>query len=316
MKGVIFGSGLVGMVAKHALPDWEIVPFRRSRFFSFSPPLADNFVTRDKEVDDLMASLGGAISPAFYRRTFSINGQLTSDYDQTLCEAWLHKLFGPDVPPQSTAYFSKRMTLPIYDVRANKLYEALQNKYVDELKAGSALGQVTGIGDHHYVRGGKRFDFDHAISTIPLGALLSLSGKTQPLGDWLPIHYLHVKSTSIDLEGANQALVVDGILDFFKVTCLHPGHYMFQSTSAINNPGAYLLPIIGVSEILDGTMMADVIPSGPIPQLDWLDGHGIFCIGSCAQGDWCADIGSNLLRLVRYVQRGFVDAKPTTIRVG
>ena len=42
---VIFGAGVVGLIARHVLVgNWQIVPFGRSRFFSFNPPLDDNFM--------------------------------------------------------------------------------------------------------------------------------------------------------------------------------------------------------------------------------------------------------------------------------
>jgi hypothetical protein len=170
-------------------------------------------------------------------------------------------------------------------------------------------GDVTEIGAHYYVRGGQRFEFEHAISTIPLNALSKLINKNGIDFKALPVYYLHVFSTKIDLEGANQALVADDELDFFKVTNIAKNHYLFYFLREIQQPGSYLLPIIGHADILDGTGVADVIPTGAIPNIDWLEDYGIFCIGSCAQFDWCADFGSNILRLVRYAERGYKPLK-------
>lgn len=305
---VIFGSGIVGLVAKTVLSgDWTIVPFGRSRFYSFNPPLADNFITRDAEIDGLMRDLGDAsIQPHFYRRAYSYEGKLVDTPDKTVCEIWLEKIFGHSVPSQAPHYWAKRLVTPIYDMRTNKLYEQLQNRFLGSLKEEAAKGEVTEIGKHYFVQGGQRREFDHAVSTIPLSALLNLIGSSNGLAlESLPVYYLHLRSKTIDLEGANQSFVVDKVLDFYKVTNIAKNHYMFYFLQDIEMPGAYLLPIIGAADIIDGTKMDDVIPAGEMPDLNWLDEYGIFCIGSHAQHDWCADVGSNFLRLVRYAQRGY-----------
>jgi len=309
MANFIFGSGIVGLVAKEVLAGpWQIVPFRRSRFYSFSTPLADNCIIRDKDLDPLIEALGGRLAPMFYRRAYSIQGQLVGTHDPALCTLWLQKIFGTQVPAQAPAYWANRLTSPIYNVHINKLYEQLQNKHLATLKEEAAKGEVTAIGDHQFIRGGATVDFDNIISTIPLSKLLKLLNQPGSLEAPLPaqpLHYIHLESRTINLEGYNQALVVDDVLDFFKVTCLAPRRYLFYSTRDIPNPGAYLLPIIGVAEIIDGTAIADALPMGNMPDLSHLEERGIFCVGALAQHDWCADIGSNLLRLTRYAQRSY-----------
>lgn len=310
MPNVIFGSGIVGLIAKYILAgDWRVVPFAKSRFFSYNPPLDDNFIIRDKEIDEAINAFGGKISSHFYRRFYSLDGQLISEHDENICIAWLSKIFGNDYPPQSLPYWSRRLVVPIYDLRTNRLYEKLSNHFMPTLVEENKKGSVTEIGAHYFIQDGRRVDFDNAISTIPLNTLLGLMNRDGVSLKAIPVHYLHVYSSKIDLEGANQALVADGILDFFKVTNIAKNHYLFYFLHEIPQPGAYLLPVIGHADILDGTSVADTIPLGSIPNIDWLDEYGIFCIGSCAQFDWCADLGSNVLRLVRYSERGYKPSK-------
>ena len=202
--------------------------------------------------------------------------------------------------------------MPIYAVRVNTLYQHLQNEYLGELKEEAAKGLPTEIGDHYFVRGGVKVEFDNAVTTIPLPALLKLMGKEGPLPS-RDEHFVLVKSSKIDLEGCNQSLVVDNILDFHKVTALTPNTYMFSFLSEIPHPGAYLLPIIGNADVLDGTKVANSIPTGPLPDLSFLEQGGIFSVGSYAQWDSCADVGSNLLRLIRYAARGYKPAPSKTI---
>lgn len=314
MTNVIFGSGIVGLLAKRFLGgDWTVVPFSRSRFYSFNPPLGDNFVTRDDEIDQPIREVTGDATPFFYRRCYSVGGQLVKDHDQALAERWVNKVYGADnVPGHAVPYLMKRMVMPIYAVRVNVLYQHLQNEYLSELKEEAAKGLPTEIGDHYFVRGGVKTEFDNAVTTIPLPVLLKLMGKEGrlPARDE---HFVLVKSSKIDLEGCNQSMVVDNILDFHKVTALTPNTFMFSFTSEIPHPGAYLMPIIGSADILDGTKVANAIPAGPLPDLTFLEQAGMFSVGSYAQWDSCADVGSNLLRLIRYAARGFKPAQSKAI---
>lgn len=306
MTNVIFGSGIVGLIAKYLLAgDWEIVPFHRSRYFSFNPPLADNFISRDADIDEAMVALGGKISPHFYKRVYSYKGALLSEHNEDICRMWFQKIFGDSVPSHSIHYWKRRLITPIYDIRVNQVYERLLNHFMPTLVTESRKGDVTEIGPHYFVRNGQKVEFDNAISTIPLNILLKLMNRNGVDLKAINLHYLHVQSDKIDFEGANQTLVADGIFDFYKVTNISKNHYLFYFVREIMQPGTYLLPIIGRGDILDGTSIGDALPIGEIPQLEWLDDYGIFCIGSNAQWDWCADVGSNILRVVRYSQRGY-----------
>ncbi len=299
MKNVIFGSGIVGMVAKKVLRgNWTIVPFSKSRFYSHFPPLADNFISVDKDIDLLMKDLTGNTDVHFYRKGFSVNGELVTNFDGAVCGALLHKMFGNRIPSQSIPYMKNRMTMPVYRTRANELYLKLQAEHQQELVSEAGLGQVTEIGKHYFVRNGVKQEFDHAICTIPLPVLMGLMGLESQLTA-LPEHFVLVRSSKIDLEGCNQVFVADRELLFYKVVNISKGFYVFCSLVDIPNPGAYLMPIVGLADIVDGTMIDNAVPSGDMPDLGWLVEYGISCVGSYALWDWCADVGSNLLKLVR-----------------
>lgn len=322
MNGVIFGSGIVGLVAKKVLSgNWTVVPFGRSRFYSYNPPLADNFISADQGIDQLIRDLTGDQRTYVYTRAYSQDGRLVTEHDESVCSAWLSKIFTSHrrdhglvtgevptadlLPGQALAYMTRRLTFPVYGTRVNQLYQNLQNEYLGALKEEAAKGQVTEIGKNYFVRGGQRHEFDRAISTIPLGALLDLMGRESRLLTYADEHFVLVKSGTIDIEGFNQALVADPILDFYRVINVAPQLYLFCFLVDIPAPGNYLMPIIGAADVIEGTKLPQAIPTGQTPNLDWLDEYGISCVGSHAQHDWCADVGSNLLRLVRLAQRGF-----------
>ena len=313
---IILGSGIIGLLAKLILgQDWKIIPFYRSRYFSFNPALDDNFIIRDEKLDSFVNDMMGQLNvPVYmYKRVWSINGQLVSQFDKELCHSWMYKIFGQELPSQSQVYFADRMNLFVYDIRINQLYQNLCNQYISELQIENSEGQVTEIGDHYLIRGGKRLDFDNAISTIPLDSLLKLIGVTHSL-QAKTVHYLHVETENLDFEGANQMLVVDQLIDFFKVTNIAPNRYLFYCNNNIQNPGNYLMQFMRQFDILDGTSIDGTIPIGLIPKIDIVEKNGVFCVGSSAQWDWCMDVSSCILRLLRYSQRGHKPFQPTEIK--
>lgn len=303
---VIFGSGIVGLLAKLILgPSWKIVPFYRSRFFSFNPALDDNFIIRDDDIDpfvrEMLADIGLKIF--IYRRAWSIQGELMSEWDAGLCQDWLFKIFGSQIPQQTEIYMQNRMNLSVYDIRLNVLYQQLVNTFLDELKQESTKGTVTAVGNHHFIRNGVREDFDNLVSTIPLNALCQLMGNNQELPA-KTIHYLHLQTEELDFEGFNQSLVVDPIFSFYKATNVAPNRFLVYCHEEIPDPGIYFMNFMSKFDILDGTSVAEAIPMGPVPKLANLEQAGIYCVGSNAQWDWCMDVGSCILRLLRYAERG------------
>lgn len=298
---VIFGSGLVGLIARHILgPSYKIIPFYRSRFYSFNPALDDNFLVRDKRTDDFVCSInnGKLGSTYLYKKAWSIAGQLVNKYDAELCYSWCYKLFGNHIPSQSFKYWEKQIDVFIYDLRLNQLYERLCNNYMNEIKESHAAGPVTEIGDHYYVQGGNRYEFDKAISTIPLPVLNKLM-KLELILDAKTIHYLHIETDSLNFESNNQVMVVDKDFDFYKVTNVAPNRYLMYCHVDIANPGSYLMPFMERFDIIDGTSIQDAIPCGEIPSLALYESKGIECVGSNAQWDWCMDVSSCIIKLMR-----------------
>jgi hypothetical protein len=293
-------------------PSWTVIPFYKSRFFTYNPALDDNFVIADDELDVFIREITGEIKPQRfpYRRSWSIGGELYPEFDRSICEDWQRKIFGQHAPPQTLPYLFTKMTLNVYDIRCNQLYANLLQQSYEDLKVEAAKGEITQIGDHHIVRNGVREDFDHCLSTVPLNVLCKLMNANiqLPAKD---LHYLHVETEDLDFEGYNQALVVDEIFDFFKVTNVAPNRYLFYCHKDIQNPGVYLMSVMQKFEILDGTSITDALPMGPIPKLDAVEQYGIYCVGSYAQWDWCMDIGSCILRILRYTNRG---NKPTSFK--
>lgn len=310
---IILGSGLIGLMAKFILgPEWTVIPFYRSRFFSYNPALDDNFVICDDELDPLIREFTKEIRPARfpYKRAWSIGGELFGDFNEQICGDWLHKTFDGHVPPQTSPYLSTKMNLQVYDIRANQLYQDLLTTYYTDLKAEAEKGPITQVGENHIVRNGVQIDFDKCISTIPLNKLCELMNAKVDLPS-KTVHYLHVETEDLDFEGYNQVFVVDDVFDFFKVTNVAPNRYLIYCHNDIQNPGIYLMSVMQKFEILDGTSIEEALPMGPMPKMTAVEKYGIFSVGSYAQWDWCMDIGSCMLRILRYAKRG---SKPSGMK--
>lgn len=315
---LILGSGIVGLMARHILgDDWTVIPFGKSRFYSFVPPLDDNFIIHDPQLDPLMSELGYRTTPVWLQRAFSIAGELVrTDPGGILALDWLHKLFGSNYPAHAPSYLASRMGFFVYNqVRTTDLYGTLTQRYRPALLAEQAKGVPQKIGDHFIIRNGVKTEFERVVSTIPLTHLVDLMGGTHTLKSKTS-HHIHMQTGSLNFEGASQVLVVDHGLAFYKATILAPDRYSFCLHQDVSNPGAYFMPIIKDYELLEGTQIADSILLGNMPSLDFLDGSDIFPVGSYAQHDWCADVGSNFLRLLKYAGRGEKAATPKIILPG
>ena len=297
---IILGSGVIGLMAKHMLGDnWTVIPFNRSRFYSFTPALCDDYIIRNEELDTNIADIiGYKPNLIAHQKAWSINGELTKKPDKTLAEAWLYKAIGPNIPEQYKLYYDQMMTFK-YDLKITHLYDRLMSTYIKDLKAESAKGNVEEIHDHYIIRNGKRTDFDKCISTIPLNKTLDLIGYKHTLKS-LNMHVTYLTSNTINLEGADDALVVDKLLSFYKVSKICNNEYILYWHEDVENIGPYLMNIIPNFDLLSGTTVPDAIILGTPQGLDILEKYGIFSVGCYAEWDWCMDVGSCILKLLRY----------------
>lgn len=302
---VILGSGIVGLLAKAILGDnWKVIPFYKSRFFSFNPALDDNFIIADPDIDPFVKDLMGSAPAKFnYNRAWSIQGQLYPSFDQAICGDWLGNIFGQQVPGHAVAFNKDRMSFNVYDIRLNEIYKSLVSQYMPELAEESAKGLVTKISDHKIIRGNDILEYDQIVSTIPLNTLCDLMGYDADLQS-KPIHYIHIATKELDFEGYNQVMVADNSFGFFKAANIAPGRFLIYCQEEIPDPGAYFMAFMQNFDIIDGTSIDNAITLGDMPSLEAFEKQDIFCVGSYAQWDWCADVGSNIKRLVRFANRG------------
>ena len=304
MSKYIFGSGLVGLLARKLLgPSYTIIPFYKSRFFTFNPPLDDNFIICNDNIDYIIKNVFSNLRKFVYRRRYSFEGNILS-YNKNVCENFVYKVFGYDIPGQVIPYLSKSTVFgdpstndfEVYDLRCNNIYAELMQEYKEEIERGLALGPVTYLNKEIVELGGKKLEYSQIVNTIPLNAFCDLAKTPQNLKA-KPVSFLHIETESLNFEGCNQLLVADAGLAFYKVTNVAKNRYLFYFIEEVFNPGIYLMPIIpGPFDVLDGTRVDNYIPLGQLPSNNF---SNVVHVGSYAEWDWCVDIGSCILRLAK-----------------
>lgn len=293
----ILGGGLIALLARDILGDgWTIIPIGRSRYFSYTPAIADNYVVKDPVIDEYMHKF--AIIPLMYKIGYSIAGQIL--YNPTIpLPQYLAKVYGDAIPPQAMAYWRSKSEHFGYGDCA-EMYRILQHKYADELGANNIrFGQLTGINDGEIrTSTGLVVGYDEILSTIPLPALLGLLGIRLDLPG-RDIYCYHIRTKQLDFEGGTQLLVADPEIDFHTATMLNKENYLFYSCKSIEYPGRYFMNFMKEFDLIGETSVKDSVCCGPIPSIPEVGAAKIRCMGSSAVWDDCLDVGSCIKRLLK-----------------
>ncbi len=295
----IIGSGLVGLIAKEILGDgWQIIPQGRSRYYSFDPALSDNYIRATDSIKEIIA-LNGNLST--FTRAFSFGGVLSWHPHQWLLDAYATKVYGEPHPILRQVF---KQEFQVFDLRGNDLYKILMNRHINRIKESNVkYGEVVGIQNGEITTTTGKFAYDRILSTIPLDVLLSCMKKEHDLKA-RDVWIYRVQTDQLDLEGANEVLVLDPAFDFFKCVLLDKNDYQFFCLNEIVTPmdyfGAFTNGRLKVSS-LGRTKVSNAIPlSVNPPDLSWLEkDHRIQCIGSNAQWDDMVDINTCILRILK-----------------
>lgn len=300
MKSLILGSGIIGNIARVIFTkDFYWVPFKRSRYYSFDIPFADNFLTYDQKVSDFLSPLKIDLTPIFFKNPISYQGQLMFQEFPLVLDPYLTKVYGEQIPTVATQLL--KSTFSVYQITAQQLYHRLEHSNQAEIQTNIRQdGELIKIDleKKEVVFKNGRIPFDKIISTIPLDALhsyCSLPFKNKARS----VCYYYIISEKVDLEGATQALVADNDIKFFKVSMLKPGHYVFWTLEAVENPLQYFGKYLTYRmDIIEAKRIENVIPLGDAPDLKYLEDKGIYCVGSNAQYDDFMDVSSCIKRMV------------------
>lgn len=295
---VILGGGLVALLAKDILgSDWTILPIGRSRFYSFNPPLADNFVVRDDDISRYMDKW--TVMPIMHRYSYSFGGEITFS-TQIALRPYLEKLYGNNMPPQAFAYWKDRIDFVGYG-DCMYMYQTLHDQFKNEIfNNDDKYGRPTKIEDHIIFTDKTQIEYDQIISTVPLYALLEWLGV-----NWIELpsidqFYYHVRTDCLDFEGATVMMVADPEIEFHRAYQVNKLNYVIQSSDQIKQPGNYFMQFMKRFELIAETSIERALCCGPIPNINEIDNADIYCIGSSAVWDDCLDIGSCIKRLIKF----------------
>lgn len=293
---IILGGGLVALLARDILgPSWTIIPVGRSMYYSFTPPLADNYIVKDTTIDDYMGQY--TYAPIYTKTAFSVAGELTHNANIGI-QQWLSKVYGDNIPPHADPYWRSHMEYFAYG-DCCEIYRTLQDRYKDELiKNNEKWGKLITIKDHIVNTNNGSVEYDSMISAIPLYSLLDLLGITINLPS-KDLWCYHLASDAFDFEGATHVLVSDPHIDFHRVTQLDNNNYVFYSSMEIIRPAILFMAMAKKFDLIGETQVPRAIPCGPIANIQAIKDAGITCIGKTASWDDCMDIGSCCKRLLR-----------------
>jgi hypothetical protein len=297
MRKLILGSGLIGLFAKEIFGDVEIIPFGKSRFYTFSPALADDFIQCDSDIDSFISKFTVGV-PTLFRRSISYRGSLMRD--EAALDAYLSKVYGNEC--NALAQLLIKMETFIYAASCREIYSRLLERHDGSIRGSlQKYGPLLRLEPHLAVCTRGSIPFDAAISTIPYNVLMKLMNKQTALKS-KTIHLFHIKTSSLDFEGAGQVLVADPAIDFFKVTQLSPADFIFFMLEDIELPRPYFGAFIRKFAIENKTSIVDALPIGSVESDADLKRFGIECVGSCAQWDDFMDVSSCIKRLLRLSQ--------------
>lgn len=305
----ILGSGLIGKLCKFILGDgWEIISYNKSRYYSFDPPLADNYIQHTDKTNDIISKLLSNVVPIYYKTPISYSGQLIYNVFDNFIDEYIEKVYA------GHSYASKliKTDFMAYDC-AFDLNKKLSFTLENDIK--NNMGIVSKIDCNSNVlefidskKNSKILEFDKIISTIPLDVLCNIVHFGDKkldinLSSNDCYYYLIHNNSKIDLEDANGCYIVDKNIDFHYCNYIGMNKYLFRSVKNIENIYNYIGLMIGYDfEILDSWVIPKSIPKHNPPDLS-IFGDNIFCIGSNAQWDDFMDISSCIHRIFDYEER-------------
>jgi hypothetical protein len=292
----ILGSGLVGLAARHILgPSYKIIPFKKSRFFSYDIPLADNTIVHHDSVEEFLKSLRVPTSARYFSSAISFSGQLMFNKNIWI-ETVISKIYH-EPPPLASKLLSAEYS--VFHYTAKQLHDWLLAEYADEIKTNKD-NKVDLIEEGAIVINGDKVDCDRIISTIPLNALLGLLRKDHdlPSADY---NVFLVATNAFDLEGAERCFIGDQAIPFWKVNVISSNVYQFFANEVVETAEVVFALLTGNKfNIMAQTVMPEAFPLGipPTGMLEDLEQMNITCVGSNARWDYFYDVSTCLRKLL------------------
>ena len=296
MSKYILGSGLVGLIARDILgEEWKIIPQNVSRYYSYPVALADDFITTSNRGD-----YSFILTPdkKVLKRAFSWGGQMVFAPLRWIADAYTSRIHGEPIPGFLNVVEMEAM---VSKTSCHELYGQLLEKYMDEVTAAhEKFGKLIAIERGTIKTEKLAVEYDQIVSTIPLYALGDLVGVEYDLPS-KDVWIYHIKTNELDFEGADQVLVVDEESSFYKVNRIGPNDYIFFCLEEVKTPTEYFGLFTNNNLLVMNRVHCEAfIPIGAPPDISAFEkDYSIKCVGSHAQHDALADIGTCILRIFR-----------------
>lgn len=309
-SNLILGSGLVALICRKILgPNWKIIPLGPSRFYSKGvPALGDDFINYDLKVLDIVKEWGiNKTNPFFFKRPLSISGELM--YSNAFIDNYLSKI-GFDSNPQIVDYHKCDFT--VFEFGCIQLWKYLLSEFIDEIKAfysENNIKNIKRIKDNTIMfDNNKTIEYDKMISTIPYNALCNMIGHKDDNSDcFLDSYYYYIEDNKLNLDNANQVLVCDYEIPFYKCTKIRHNKYLFEFLTYNEDIYNLMTPILGANfDILNATMIRNGFVKKGIINNELMNKNNITCVGSYAQCDPMIDIGSVIKRMHNLMSRKMI----------
>ncbi|MBD3407186.1 MAG: hypothetical protein GF411_13790 [Candidatus Lokiarchaeota archaeon] len=298
----ILGSGLIAFIAKKMLPEYQIIPSGKSRFYQYDIATCDDYIVCHPDVDDVIQNICGKFIPVFFKRAFSLGGDLLFAQNNAFASMWLKKSYGEfaDYAPSLI-----KMDMFIYNISGTNIFKRIEKECIktcaDAIRNEERIESIDLQQKKLILKSpnGKRMvEYDHIINTLPLNVLFKLCNIDIELSS-KDLHTCVLATDDFDFEGATEVLIVDDYIDFIKCTCLGKNIYQLFYTTDIPQLSSYLQLMIKKFKLINGTCVRNSIPCG-MPSDYNFDDFGIKNVGSLAQWDDLIDL-STCIRILTQI---------------
>jgi len=305
----ILGSGLVAFIAKTIMPEYEIIPVGKSRYYQFKVATCDDYVVCHKDIDDFMKEISVDVGmqpiPVFFKRALSYSGQLIFGRNEGFLNNWLNKIYGPNRNPNANTL--TQLDMFVYNISATDMFRFLESNckkhFRPFVESGDKFKSID-VNNKIIHTQNKQLNYEHIISTIPLDSLLDCCGmKNDRNLEHRDLHTFVIETEDLDFEGASELLVVDDNIDFFKCTKIGKRIYQFYCNNEIPNLTSYLELFVSKYDVLSATVVRKAVPLGNSDQHRITNDFDITCVGSNAQWDDMMDISSCIRRLMKMANK-------------
>lgn len=297
----ILGSGLIAFIAKKILPEYQLIPSGKSRFFQYDIATCDDYIICHPDVDDVIKNISGKFIPMFFKRAFSFGGDLLFAQNESFASMWLKKVYD-EFPAYAPSLI--KMDMFVYNTSGSHIFKRIEKECIktcaDSIRNEEQVQSID-LQQKQIIltssAGNRIINYENIINTLPLNVLFKLCNIDIELRS-KDLHTCVLATDDLDFEGATEVLIIDDLIDFVKCTCIGKNLYQLFYTTDIQQLSSYLKLMVKKFELVSGTCVRNAIPCGIPTDYNFAD-FGIKNVGSLAQWDDLVDISTCIRTLIQ-----------------